>query len=157
MTVKEHQRKKKSLMKALKMSLIHCVVFIISWTPYTVMATMWVLHLIFILLRWCKVDKVINVRDTISKETAEQVPGWVQDILYLTAVFNSCINPLIYGHYYLKTRNRLEQHISGRTNNMQLASFRSEVTVRSRRNTHCAVWDKNKNNTKTFPNFRFLS
>ena len=33
------QRKKKSLMKALKMSIIHCVVFIISWTPYTFMAT----------------------------------------------------------------------------------------------------------------------
>ena len=34
-----NQRKKKSLMKALKMSIIHCVVFIISWTPYTFMAT----------------------------------------------------------------------------------------------------------------------
>lgn len=34
-----NQRKKRSLMKALKMSIIHCVVFIISWTPYTFMAT----------------------------------------------------------------------------------------------------------------------
>ena len=36
-----NQRKKKSLMKALKMSIIHCSLFIISWTPYTFMATWW--------------------------------------------------------------------------------------------------------------------
>ena len=30
---------KKSVMKALKMSVIHVVVFVVSWTPYTVMAT----------------------------------------------------------------------------------------------------------------------
>ena len=36
-----------------------------------------------------------------------QVPGFVQDILYLTAVLNSCINPLIYGGYfYMERRNR---------------------------------------------------
>ena len=29
-----------------------------------------------------------------------QVPGLVQDILYLTAILNSCINPVIYGVYY---------------------------------------------------------
>lgn len=39
-------------------------------------------------------------RDTISKESAASVPGWVQDFLYLTAVLNSCINPVVYGHYY---------------------------------------------------------
>ena len=32
-------RAKKSLMKALKMSLIHVLAFVLSWTPYTVMAT----------------------------------------------------------------------------------------------------------------------
>ena len=29
----------KNMMKALKMSLIHVLVFVFSWTPYTVMAT----------------------------------------------------------------------------------------------------------------------
>ena len=40
-----------------------------------------------------------------------KVPGGVQDILYLTAVLNSCINPLIYGAYYYcdttNTRNNI--------------------------------------------------
>ena len=43
-------------MKALKMSIIHVVVFVLSWTPYTVMAT------------W----------DTVDKEGAERVPGAIQ-------------------------------------------------------------------------------
>ena len=32
------------------------------------------------------------------------VPGFVQDILYLTAVLNSCLNPLIYGLFYYSER-----------------------------------------------------
>ena len=32
-------RRKESTMKALKMSIIHVVAFVVSWTPYTVMAT----------------------------------------------------------------------------------------------------------------------
>ena len=48
---------------------------------------------------------VLSPRDTLDKESAAQVPGSVQDILYLTAVFNSCLNPLIYGVYYY-TDNR---------------------------------------------------
>ena len=31
-----------------------------------------------------------------------EVPAPVQDILYLTAAVNSCINPFIYGVYYYK-------------------------------------------------------
>ena len=34
-----NRTKKKSVMKALKMSVIHVVVFVLSWTPYSVMAT----------------------------------------------------------------------------------------------------------------------
>ena len=42
-----------------------------------------------------------------DKAGAGQVPGPVQDILYLTAVFNSCVNPFIYGaSYYNEARNR---------------------------------------------------
>ena len=48
--------KKKSLMKALKMSIIHVAVFVLSWTPYSMMAT------------W----------DTVDKEGAAKVPGAVQ-------------------------------------------------------------------------------
>ena len=48
--------KKKNLIKALKMSIIQVLVFVISWTPYTVMAT------------W----------DTLDKAGAQKVPGAVQ-------------------------------------------------------------------------------
>ena len=34
-----NRKKKKSVMKALKMSVIHVVVFVLSWTPYSAMAT----------------------------------------------------------------------------------------------------------------------
>ena len=34
-----------------------------------------------------------------------QVPGFVQDILYLTAVLNCCTNPLIYGSYYYSEKS----------------------------------------------------
>ena len=34
-----NQKKRKSVMKALKMSVVHVVMFVLSWTPYTIMAT----------------------------------------------------------------------------------------------------------------------
>ena len=39
-------------------------------------------------------------RDTIDITSAREVPLIVQDILYCTAVLNSCINPFVYGLYY---------------------------------------------------------
>ena len=35
-----------------------------------------------------------------SNSCPGQIPAWVRDVLYLTAVLNSCINPIIYGVYY---------------------------------------------------------
>ena len=34
-----NNKKRKSVMKALKMSVVHVVMFVLSWTPYTIMAT----------------------------------------------------------------------------------------------------------------------
>ena len=34
-----NHKKKKSVMKALKMSVIYVAVFVLSWTPYSTMAT----------------------------------------------------------------------------------------------------------------------
>ena len=36
-----NDKKRKSVMKALKMSVVHVVMFVLSWTPYTIMATWW--------------------------------------------------------------------------------------------------------------------
>ena len=86
-------KKRKSVMKALKMSVVHVVMFGLSWTPYTIMAT-WLVN------KGIQFHCIPCSRDTIDKASARQVPGSVQDILYLTAVLNSCLNPLIYGVYY---------------------------------------------------------
>ena len=47
-------------------------------------------------------------RDTVDKQSARRVPGVAQDILYLTAVFNSCLNPFIYGVYYYSERRQVK-------------------------------------------------
>lgn len=44
------------------------------------------------------------IRYMIDRETAEQVDGAVQDGLFLMAVSNSCMNPLVYGSYAMKCR-----------------------------------------------------
>ena len=36
--------KKMSTMKALKMSVVHVVTFVICWTPYTIMATWYMIN-----------------------------------------------------------------------------------------------------------------
>ena len=46
--------------------------------------------------------------------TFAQIPVIVKDILYLTAVLNSCINPIIYGVYHFSER-RLTRYASTNT------------------------------------------
>ena len=38
----------KRMMKALKMSIVHCALFVFSWTPYTVMATWYVVGSLYL-------------------------------------------------------------------------------------------------------------
>ena len=47
------------------------------------------------------------IRENVDYESSQMVPGLVQDIIYLTAVLNSCVNPIIYGMYfYTGTKRR---------------------------------------------------
>merc|ERR1712037_685825 len=88
-------RPKKTVMKALKMSIIHVLAFIVSWTPYTVMGT------------WDTIHRALGYTSN------DKVPQLMRDVLYLTAVLNSCINPIIYGVYYFSERNsRITGHRS---------------------------------------------
>ena len=68
-----------------------------------------------------------------------QVPGFLCDILYLTAVLNSCINPPIYGHYfYSEGRGRgggSTQATSFRYSTTMLTTTSSSRNI-TRRNTH---------------------
>ena len=40
----------------------------------------------------------------LDKSIPASIPRWVSDCMLLTAVFNSCINPIIYGWYYYKDK-----------------------------------------------------
>ena len=62
------------------MSSIHVTTFVACWTPYLVIS-MW--HII-------------------DEKSVQKVSPIVQDILFLTAVLNSCINPFVYGGFYFK-------------------------------------------------------
>ncbi|XP_054290441.1 adipokinetic hormone/corazonin-related peptide receptor variant I-like, partial [Macrosteles quadrilineatus] len=63
--------------KTIRMSVTIVAAFVACWTPYVVM-TMWY---------------------TIDRKSAENVDSRVQDALFVMAVANSCVNPLVYGSY----------------------------------------------------------
>ena len=65
---------------ALKMSTIHVTTFVACWTPYL----------------------VISLWHILDADSVQKVSPIVQDILFLTAVLNSCINPFVYGGFYFK-------------------------------------------------------
>ena len=67
---------------ALRMSTTHVLAFVGCWTPYLVISA------------WHIVDPEGVVNDVAPE---------VQDALFLTAVFNSCINPLVYGGFYFRS------------------------------------------------------
>ena len=74
-----------------------------------------------------------NSRDTIDKETASLVPGLVQDVLYLTAVLNTCINPLVYGLYYHSdncSRSANNELITRYTSSNQMPLLSSKMVSR---------------------------
>ncbi|GJQ69040.1 GPRGNR3 [Trypoxylus dichotomus] len=63
--------------RTLKMTIMIVVVFVWCWTPYVVM-TLWYMF------DW---------------DSAAKVPTSLQDALFMMAVSNSCMNPLVYGSY----------------------------------------------------------
>ncbi|XP_055696278.1 adipokinetic hormone/corazonin-related peptide receptor variant I-like [Lutzomyia longipalpis] len=82
--------------RTFRLTITIVLVFIWCWTPYAVM-TLWY---------------------TIDKESAVKVDTHIQDGLFLMAVSNSCVNPLVYGSYAIKTcRYPWTSH---RTNNIRL-------------------------------------
>lgn len=64
---------------ALRMSIVHVLAFVFCWTPYLIMSA------------WYLADPEGGV---------SVVPPEVQDGLFLTAVCNSCLNPVVYGGFY---------------------------------------------------------
>ena len=71
--------------------------------------------------------KLLTLTLSLFSHSFTKVPGLVQDILYLTAVLNTCINPLIYGVYYYSERG--SQYTRDNSSRNNLASFRSHSNV----------------------------
>ena len=65
---------------ALRMSVLHVTTFIVCWTPYA----------------------VIQLWHIVDENSVKAVSDIVQDILFLIAYLNSCLNPVVYGGFYLK-------------------------------------------------------
>ncbi|GLV31176.1 Adipokinetic hormone receptor [Carabus blaptoides fortunei] len=68
--------------RTLKMTVTIVVVFVWCWTPYVVM-TLWYMF---------------------DRESAAKVANWIQDALFMMAVSNSCMNPMVYGSYAMNFR-----------------------------------------------------
>ncbi|BES94294.1 receptor [Nesidiocoris tenuis] len=68
--------------RTLRMTVIIVLAFIWCWTPYVVM-TLWYMF---------------------DRQSAEKVDTRLQDGLFLMAVSNSCMNPLVYGSYAMNFR-----------------------------------------------------
>ncbi|XP_063215519.1 adipokinetic hormone/corazonin-related peptide receptor variant I-like [Bacillus rossius redtenbacheri] len=68
--------------RTLRMTITIVAAFIWCWTPYVVM-TLWY---------------------TFDRESAQQVDTNLQDALFIMAVSNSCMNPLVYGSYAINFR-----------------------------------------------------
>lgn len=66
--------------KTLKLTITIVCVFVWCWTPYVFM-TLWYMF---------------------DRESAKKVNNTIQDSLFIMAVSNSCMNPLVYGSYTMK-------------------------------------------------------
>ncbi|XP_069993354.1 adipokinetic hormone/corazonin-related peptide receptor variant I [Penaeus vannamei] len=73
--------------RTLRMTLIIVLAFVWCWTPYVV------------IVMWYMFDR----------QSAMQVDKRLQDALFIMAVSNSCVNPLVYGTYTINFRNELSR------------------------------------------------
>ena len=67
------------------MSVIHVAAFLVCWTPFL----------------------VIQLWHILDERGIEAVSSIVQDILFLLAYLNSCLNPIVYGGFYFKNFQKI--------------------------------------------------
>ncbi|CAG2167863.1 unnamed protein product [Oppiella nova] len=100
--------------RTLRMTLIIVLAFVWCWTPY-----------VFIVLLY-----------QIDSESAKKLDNGTKDTLFMFAVSNSCVNPLVYGSYSLNFRRIWKRYFA----NFSFASFRrndsNRDTTNSRRSTY---------------------
>ncbi|XP_037960628.1 gonadotropin-releasing hormone receptor [Teleopsis dalmanni] len=104
--------------RTLKMTIIIVLVFIICWTPY------------YIICMWYWIDK----------SSVENINPLVPKSLFIFASTNSCMNPIVYGVFNIRSRN----------NNNNNAS------VNNRHTSLCSRLDSSNQLQKNLPNLQNL-
>ncbi|XP_071535395.1 adipokinetic hormone/corazonin-related peptide receptor variant I-like [Panulirus ornatus] len=103
--------------RTLRMTVIIVLAFIWCWTPYVV------------IVMWYMFDR----------QSAEQVDKRLQDALFIMAVSNSCVNPLVYGTYTINFRNELNRCFGRKTKPPVLARKSTVMTSQDARSTRYQV------------------
>ncbi|CAG5058999.1 unnamed protein product [Parnassius apollo] len=83
----DHRLLERAKRRTLRMTLIIVTVFAFCWLPYAVM-TMWYM---------------------VDRSSASRVSPQLQDMLFAMAVSNSCMNPIVYGSYALRSNETIQE------------------------------------------------
>ena len=84
--------------KKMQMSVTQVTCFFVFWAPYVIQQC-WSVKRLY---SFC--NQKLLFSGIFDKSIPASIPRWVSDCMLLTAVFNSCINPIIYGWYYYKDK-----------------------------------------------------
>ncbi|XP_014363232.2 adipokinetic hormone/corazonin-related peptide receptor variant I [Papilio machaon] len=110
----DHRLLERARRRTLRMTVIIVTVFALCWLPYAVMA-MWYM---------------------IDRQSASRVSPQLQDLLFAMAVSNSCMNPLVYGSYALRSNDTFQHLVrksccwssgSNNTGNTGVTSHRNKI------------------------------
>ncbi|XP_013778260.1 gonadotropin-releasing hormone II receptor-like, partial [Limulus polyphemus] len=107
--------------RTLRMTIIIVLAFFWCWTPYVV------------IVLWYQIDV----------ESATKLATEIQSALFMFAVSNSCVNPLVYGSYAFSYRNIWKTCCSSL--NCPVSLSRCAVTSNTTRATH--LHDRNNDNS----------
>ena len=97
--------------RTLRMTIIIVLAFFWCWTPYVV------------IVLWYLFDPV----------SADQVDSRIQSSLFMFAVSNSCVNPLVYGSYVLNFKDMFKRCFCRRSCSSNESIANTQVTTAARR------------------------
>uniref|UniRef100_A0A915HGK9 G-protein coupled receptors family 1 profile domain-containing protein n=1 Tax=Romanomermis culicivorax TaxID=13658 RepID=A0A915HGK9_ROMCU len=106
-----HNNMRRAKSRTLRMTVVVVLTFLVCWTPYFIMVA----------LHFLQNDE---------QRSRGAVPAILERFLYIFAIFNSCINPYIYGYYSFKLKRELTDlaHFCSRKKRQQTTPT---VTTRS--------------------------
>nr|AKH80291.1 AKH receptor variant AKHR4 isoform AKHR-C [Pseudoregma bambucicola] len=106
--------------RTLKMTIIIVIAFVVCWTPYYIMAI------------WYWTDM----------QSAQMVDQKVQHALFMFACTNSCMNPIVYGAFNIRTRRTLvTQGVGDSVASVRVVTWH-KLTMRSKANRKSIINEK---------------